>query len=58
MFLNINQSYEGGHIENDDHDNIYEFDELIVIKQKINEIVSMVHHTIATWKKCCLYTNT
>lgn len=42
MFLNINQSYAGNHIGNNEHDNLYEFDELIKIKQKISEIINKI----------------
>lgn len=40
--LKINQSYEGKERENNDYDNIYTIDKLIIIKKKIYSIVNNV----------------
>lgn len=40
--LKINQSYQGKYSENDGYDNLYTFDDLISVKEKINEIINNI----------------
>lgn len=42
IYLNVNQSYGCQFEENNYNDNRYDFDELIEIKKKINEIISLI----------------
>lgn len=42
MKLKINQSYEGKNRENNDYDNIYDFSELISIKDKMSGIINRI----------------
>lgn len=40
--LKVNQSYDGKFTENNSYDNLYSFDNLIKVKEKINEIISKI----------------
>lgn len=40
--INLNQFYQGKYRENNNYDNIYSYDELINIKNKIKEIISKI----------------
>lgn len=40
--LKINQSHQGNYKENNSHDNVYTFDDVIIIKEKINEVINKI----------------
>ena len=40
--IQINQSYEGKYTDNNGYDNLYDFEKLIKIKQKVEEIVNKI----------------